>query len=222
MSMKPILFNTEMVLANLEDRKTNTRRLVKPQPDIDGLVRFDDTRFVDTDGRLYKPPYQTGDILYVRETWAQCPDLFGEFPEYIYRADYAENDLRMGDDTTEVYSDFPACVKWRPSIHMPKEAARLFLLVTDVRVERLQDIDDEGAKAEGANWHNGKNVGLEEKMRRSAVERFAEIWDSTIKLADLEKYGWNANPWVWVFEYERISKEDAGESDESMACQKNG
>lgn len=222
MSMKPILFNTEMVLANLEDRKTNTRRIVKPQPDIDGLVRFDDTRFVDTDGRLYKPPYQTGDILYVRETWAQCPDLFGEFPEYIYRADYAENDLRMGDDTTEVYSDFPASVKWRPSIHMPKEAARLFLRVTDVRVERLQDIDDEGAKAEGANWHNGKNVGLEEKMRRSAVERFAEIWDSTIKLADLEKYGWDANPWVWVFEYERISKEDAGESDESMACQKNG
>lgn len=209
MTIKPILFNTEMVQANLEDRKTNTRRIVKPQPNAYGLARLDDGSFVDADGRLYKPPYQPGDILYVRETWAQCPDLFGEFPEYIYRADYAENDLRMGDDTTEVYSDFPACVKWRPSIHMPKEAARLFLRVTDVRVERLQDIDEEGAKAEGANFRNGKHVGVEEKMLRSAVERFAEIWDSTIKAADREKYGWDANPWVWVIEYERIPKEEA-------------
>lgn len=205
--MKPILFNTEMVQANLEDRKTNTRRIVKPQPNAYGLARLDDGSFVDADGRLYKPPYQPGDILYVRETWAKCPDLFGEFPEYIYRADYSANDLKMDDDSTEAYSDFPACVKWHPSIHMPKEAARLFLRVTDVWAERLQNIDDNGAKAEGSNWCNGKHIGFEEKMRRSAVTRFAEIWNTTLKPADLEKYGWDANPWVWVIEYERISKE---------------
>lgn len=97
-------------------------------------------------------------------------------------------------------------VKWRPSIHMPKEAVRIWLKVTDVRVERLQDITDEQAKAEGANWKNGKNVGFEEKMRRTAVERFAEIWNSTIKKSDLDRYGWDANPWVWVIEFERFEK----------------
>ena len=95
---------------------------------------------------------------------------------------------------------------YHPSIHMPKEAARIFLKVTNVRVERLQDIDDEQAKKEGANWRNGKNVGFEEKMRRSAVERFAEIWNSTIKKSDLDRYGWDANPWVWVIDFEVCDK----------------
>lgn len=89
---------------------------------------------------------------------------------------------------------------------MPKEAARLFLKVTNVRVERLQDIDEEGAKAEGVNFRDGKHVGVEEKMRRSAVERFAEIWDRTIKPEDIGTYGWDANPYVWVIEYERCEK----------------
>ena len=250
MIMKPILFNTEMVQANLDGRKTATRRIMNPQPHTecynggvhefvtdDFGLKFKCSGFVcrkcgygvspphskyPVGTSFIRPKYQPGDILYVRETWAQCPDLFGKFPGYIYRADYAENDLKMDDNSAEVYSDFPACVKWRPSIHMPKDAARLFLRVTDVRVERLQDIDDDGAKAEGANWRNGKYIGFEEKMRHPAVDRFIEIWDSTIKPADREKYGWDANPWVWVIEYERISKEDAGESDESMACQRNG
>ena len=89
---------------------------------------------------------------------------------------------------------------------MPKEAARIWLKVTDVRVERLQDITDDGAKAEGANWKNGKNVGWEEKMRRTAVERFAEIWESTIKKTDKHIHGWDANPYVWVIEFERCDK----------------
>lgn len=97
-------------------------------------------------------------------------------------------------------------IRWRPSIHMPKEAARLFIQVTGVRVERLQDISDDGAKAEGANYRNGKPVGFEEKCRRSAIDRFTEIWNSTIKSADLPIYSWDANPWVWVIEFERISK----------------
>ena len=88
---------------------------------------------------------------------------------------------------------------------LPREAARLFLRVTGVRVERLQDIDEEGAKAEGANFR----AGIEEKMRRSAVERFAEIWDSTIKRSDRDLYGWAADPWVWVIEFERNTMEEA-------------
>lgn len=89
---------------------------------------------------------------------------------------------------------------------MPKKAARIWLKVTNVSVERLQNITEDGAKAEGENWKNGKNVGWEEKMWRTAIERFAKIWDSTIKKSDLDRYGWNANPWVWVIEFERCEK----------------
>lgn len=89
---------------------------------------------------------------------------------------------------------------------MPKKAARIWLKVTDVRVERLQEITEDGAKEEGANFKNGKNVGLKEKMNRTAIERFAEIWNSTIKKSVLDIYGWKANPWVWVIEFERCEK----------------
>ena len=192
--MKPILFNTEMVRAILEGRKTVTRRVVKPQPPATSVVRkrscaWDWSFWADCDmGHLMKPPYHPGDILWVRETWAKS--MAGTF---MYRAD---------DKAIMVE-------RWHPSIHMPREAARLFLRVTDVRVERLQDIDDDGAKAGGANYQDGKNVGWEEKMRRTAIDRFAEIWDNTIKPADLHLYGWEANPWVWVIEFERISKDEA-------------
>ena len=192
--MKPILFNIEMVRAIMEGRKTVTRRVVKPQPPATSVVRkrscaWEWSFWADCDmGHLMQPPCQPGDILWVRETWAKDP--FGD--GYIY--------------PTEVGG---AGQKWHPSIHMPKEAARLFLRVTDVRVERLQDIDDDGAKAGGANYQDGKNVGWEEKMRRTAIDRFAEIWDNTIKPADLHLYGWEANPWVWVIEFERISKDEA-------------
>lgn len=198
--MKPILFNTEMVQANLDGRKKATRRLVKGY--VLGHLEIDtDCTIIgvyDQNEGCVRPvmdfaPYQPGDVLYVRETW--CKDV----GRYMYRANYSDGEkfYRGGKEVV---------VKWRPSIHMPKEAARLFLRVTGVRVERLQDIDDEGAKAEGANWRNGKQVGFEEKTRRSAVDRFAEIWNTTIKPADREKYGWGANPWVWVIEFERCEK----------------
>ncbi len=93
---------------------------------------------------------------------------------------------------------------WKPSIHMPKDAARIFLKVTDVRVERLQDIDDEGAKTEGSNV----GIGIAEKMREGAIDRFKKIWDSTVNKKDIDKYGFNANPWVWVIEFERIDKSE--------------
>lgn len=208
--MKPILFNIEMVRAIMEGRKTVTRRVVKPQPkgahtvlDCDDYEQtFDMLCGNGGEGGVFldwaetiKAPCWAGDILWVRETF------FEYNGRYYYKADGKHNAL----DSLVGGSFF----KWRPSIHMPREAARLFLRVTDVRVELLQDIDDDGAKAEGANYQDGKNVGWEEKMRRTAIDRFAEIWDNTIKLADRLRYGWEANPWVWVIEFERISKDKA-------------
>lgn len=194
----PILFNTEMVQAILDGRKTVTRRVMKPQP-----LHYTGRRYIfadeccpkkweDCDNIIETYQYQPDDILYVRETWSEWTD------GYVYKA-WASPFPQPGR-----YPD--KFMKWHPSIHMPKAAARIWLKVTDVRVERLQDIDDEGAKSEGANWKNGKHVGFEEKLQRSSIERFAEIWDSTIKKDDLESYGWDANPLVWKIEFERCKK----------------
>lgn len=204
MSTKPILFNTEMMRANLDGRKSCTRRLVKgfvPDDAIWGYTAFTPKGYISCRGtfadgygeKFFKLPYQTGDILYVRETWSKGLE------RYIYRADYS--------DTEKFYRNGKEIeMKWKPSIHMPKEAARIWLNVTDVRVERLQEITEAGAEAEGANFKNGKNVGFEEKMNRTAIERFAEIWNSTIKKANLDRYGWDASPWVWVIEFEQCEK----------------
>lgn len=198
--VKPILFNTDMVRAILDGRKTVTRQAVKPQPQ--GYFEVNDNPLYIYDmsfgnGRIY-PPYQQDDIMYVKETWHKYKKRIGKGKScymaefYGYKASIANS-----EDSDE---------KWRPSIHMPKEAARIWLKVTDVSVERLQDITEDEAKAEGANWKNGKNVGWEEKMRRTVVERFAERWDSTIKKKDLPLYGWDANPWVWKIAFERCEK----------------
>lgn len=216
----PILFNTEMVRAILDDRKTCTRRVIKYDKADDVLNSparkenpdIPDKQFIKY---LVKMPYEVGDILYVRETWGWCPcwdcgmdvvpggckhekdrlynNLKKEYGCYMYRASCE-------------YNEYPSADTWHPSIHMPKKAARIWLKVTDVRVERLQEITEDGAKEEGANFKNGKNVGLKEKMNRTAIERFAEIWNSTIKKSVLDIYGWKANPWVWVIEFERCEK----------------
>ena len=201
MAIKPILFNTEMVRAILDGRKTCTRRVVKHNTEkvLDSPYHMEHSEMEDAwlIRRLCRAPYEPGDILYVRETWCDLPvNKAGHMRGhsiYYYKAD--------GDLRPEGWRG-----NWRPSIHMPKEAARIWLNVTDVRVERLQNITEDGAKAEGANWKNGKNVGWEEKMQRTAIERFAKIWDSTIKKSDLDRYGWNANPWVWAIEFERCEK----------------
>ena len=201
---KPILFNTEMVQAILEDRKTVTRRVIKLEngyhlegkaSEITENIKLfgSDAIFyneVETNKKL-KSLYRIGDILYVRETWQNgsfLEDNKGKAVDYIYKA----------DDTKEYnsYSDWG--IKWRPSIHMPKEAARIFLKVTDVRVEKLQDITKD--------WNNFKKEGIiEEHGFRSEMHRdFIELWDSTIKKHDLYNYGWEVNPWVWVIEFERV------------------
>lgn len=212
----PILFNTEMVQAILDGRKTVTRRVMKPQP-----LHYTGRRYIfadeccpkkweDCDNIIETYQYQPGDTLYIRETWSflPCVECMDEGPTCnMDPVVYDDGDCESeGCFVYKASHPRPERVSWTPSIHMPREAARICLKVTDVRVERLQDIDDEGAKAEGANWKNGKHVGFEEKLQCSAIERFAEIWDSTIKKDDLESYGWDANPWVWVIEFERCEK----------------
>ena len=197
MAIKPILFNTEMVRANLEGRKSCTRRLVRFLPGEnpqwtgyirDGLMLYNGRN----EPCIMKAPYQPGDILYVRETW--CDDrqfTHDSTPgRYFYKASESEN------------------FKWKPSIHMPKEAARIWLKVTDVRVERLHEITEDGAKAEGAIDNRGFIHSPENEYDRihTAREHFIKIWNGTIKKSNLNCYGWDANPWVWVIEFERCEK----------------
>lgn len=205
MAVKPMLFNTGMVRAILDGRKTVTRRVVKPQPpgnfpychlEGDNLWYWT-TRDGDDDMMGWwpsyehgvKPPYQPGDILYVRETWTT---LVGS---YIYKADQKPGMKNPG--------------KWRPSIHMPKEAARIFLRVTNVRVERLRDMTFEDCLNEGLVYLSADGWFERKVVEPATKEKFGEIWDGTIKPASLHLYGWLANPWVWVIEFERISKKEA-------------
>ena len=199
MAIKPILFNGEMVRAILDGRKICTRRLVKHN--VDAVLNspyhmeHQETEDVWLIKRLCRAPYDPGDILYVRETWDWDPD--NEVAKtYYYKA--------VGDLRPEGYKG----MGWSPSIHMPKEAARIWLKVTDVRVERLQDITDDGAKAEGAIDNRGFIHSPENEYDRihTAREHFVEIWNSTIKKSDFDRYGWAANPWVWVIEFERCEK----------------
>lgn len=195
---KPILFNTDMTVAILENRKGVTRRVAKH------IIPFDDNgeyfnifRKGEWTGPVpkalaveMKAHYHKGDYLYVREAWSERS--YG----YIYKANGEKID-NLGN-----------VIKWHPSIHMPKEAARIFLKVTDVRVERLQDITEQEAELEGCSSGcieiTGGPWGIEDDPDVwTAKDEFIEIWDSTIPKKDLDKYGWEANPWVWVYEFER-------------------
>lgn len=221
----PILFNAEMVRAVLDCRKSCTRRIIKPQPQGYFEVSEEPLYIYDTDGKQGKitPPYQPGDILYVRETWERfecwnCEgDERGNCPKepqksvldktcgcYMYRA------------TDEISGD----AKWHPSIHMPKEAARIWLKVTDVRVERLQEIKPVDVINEGAYpdcWdclntyeESGSQCcyGTEEQCSQcdGVMMEWEKLWNSTIKKTDLDRYSLDANPWVWVIEFERCEK----------------
>ena len=198
MAIKPILFNTEMVRAILDGRKSCTRRVVKPQPTARYGVQ------------CIKPPYQPGDILYVRETvWQKighCLDMDGETkPSWYNEFRYATS-----DEKPEVGWNY-SWVK-RSSIHMPKEAARIWLKVTNVRVERLQKITEDGCIAEGVYPSNCRGCNATFGCDNcpdegyNEIDEFSEIWDSTIKKSDLDRYGWDANPYVWVIEFERCEK----------------
>lgn len=146
-------------------------------------------------------PFKVGDILYVRETWEEWTG------GYAYKV----------PDPHATYN-YPASFigKWKPSLHMPKEAARIFLLVKAVRVERLQDITEEEAVKEGIRYFDEFAGGYHwsEDHETGGVWDTAKgcfewgLWNSTIDKVNLELYGREANPWVWIIEFERISKEE--------------
>lgn len=238
MAIKPILFNTEMVRAILDGRKTCTRRICK---DANEYI-VPDMEFYNADKRTYAVhnfadkkhteqlsiaertcPICPGDVLYIRETWTE------ECGKYYYRADYDSDYL---DPCETLSGGYPAScrnhpgrdgcmatstrIHWHPSIHMPKEAARIWIKVTDVRVERLQEITEEQACMEGTDpwdeacyenngWHptfSDPDSGGDPNM----IEGFHKLWNSTIKKSDLDRYGWDANPYVWVISFERCEK----------------
>ena len=202
--MKPILFNTEMVRAIQADRKTVTRRVLKDKDVINNWdCEADGTpiAYIDqTTGDSYPPtfpsPYQPGDILWVRETWCGWYLPHGAWL-YRYKATNPNGNRAL---TGPEYDDEWEVRPWRPSIHMPREAARLFLRVTAVRVERLRDMCLADVLMEGIR---------EADSYEATWNRWHKTWDSTIKPADQPLYGWEANPWVWVIKFERISKEAA-------------
>ena len=227
--MKPILFNTDMVRAILEGRKTVTRRLVKPQPgfffDHGGKTHDPDNpehiAFVaftkDGDQEIYVPPYQPGDVLYVRETWrVQAAHRFEADARIEFRAGGPMTTIQFSGRCSDSherpsYDDFISkwgvSGKWHPSLHMPKEAARLFLRVTEVRPERLQDITPDDCEREGAITINNPLIYADEATyNKITVGEMRRLWNSTIKRDDFPAYGWPANPWVWVIEFERCEK----------------
>lgn len=195
MAIKPILFNTKMVRAILDGRKDATRRIVKgfiPDDAVWGYTAFTPKGYISCRGtfadgygeKFFKLPCESGDILYVRETWMDYAGLT------MYKADC---DIYRLDSL-----NFAGFV-WHPSIHMPKGAARIWLKVTNVRVERLQEITEVQAQAEGCN--SGLLTGA-----CTARGQFEDLWNSTVKKSDIDCYGWDANPWVWVIEFERCEK----------------
>lgn len=226
MSVKPILFNTEMVRAILDGRKSCTRRIAKPQPDWNhtyplGFVN-DSTERKDVGSfgfgtnelggsiQYAKPPYQPGDILYVRETW-KCwrAHRYEATADIIFKTGGDGVRLQFANGSIDSVNrfDYDTFVnkwlsyhgEWKPAIHMPKEAARIWLKVTDVRVERLQEISGKDLIKEGIDLFQSNYV-------RVAFDEFKNIWNSTIKKSDLDRYGWDANPWVWVVEFEQCEK----------------
>lgn len=190
---KPILFNSEMVKAILEGRKTQTRRAIK------------NIRAYHKDGTPgNRPLWKPGDVLYVRETWSwmnamdcgspcigPCKQYKGEYGCFIYKA------------TNNIFTD-----GWNPSIHMPREAARLFLKVKDVRIEHLQDcgrgwcldIEKEGVRTP----QDPILYVSDDKYHDALRAEMEKVWDSTLKPAEIDRFGWAANPWVWVIEFEKM------------------
>lgn len=214
MSIKPILFNQKMVSAILDGRKTVTRRLVKPhrnatienvwfnKNDGEVVAVYDDCLHIGEKGYI-KQKYQVGDILWVRETFAIGKISSGEESDgserlYISQCD-RENDIIPKEYATRNNIGVDDVI-WKPSLFMPKEAARIFLEVTNVRIERLQDITEEQAQKEGAQLITTPNI---QGKDRTYVQGFGEIWNSTVK-EDWQKF--ESNPWVFVYEFERCEK----------------
>ena len=189
--MKPILFNTEMVRAILDGRKTQTRRVVSGENNqilLKNLFNnYDDysyDSFMESEVK-----YKIGDILYVRETWAYvcccCQTPWCCDNKIYYKADGEEQ-------------EFERCTtSWKPSIHMPKQYARIFLKIKNVRVERLQDITRLDV------WNEGIRIPcVGASLPMELYDKWKELWNSTSK----DGYKWEDNPYVFVYEFERVEK----------------
>jgi hypothetical protein len=209
----PILFNTDMVLAILDGRKTVTRRVVKHPFEVHPNGYITKPR---GNERLCpcEPPYQPGDILYIRETWAflPCVECMDEGPScHIEPVVYDDGDCESeGCFVYKASHPRPERVSWTPSIHMPKQAARIWLKVTDVRAERLRDIKnvhDEGIRLydcpAGYTWKRNTDMY---NCYTDSLGAMKALWDSTIPKRQQDLYSWNANPWVWVIGFERCEK----------------
>lgn len=243
MAIKPILFNTEMVRAILDGRKTCTRRVIKPQWEECPTCKYVHNEYIYDKmaenvycarcGYPMEPerrsPYQPGDILYVRETWGiSNMDDESKMAYIVYRASEEQKnegcrEVHLPDEKFEkMYESMAESEpEWRPSIHMPKEAARIWLKVTNVRVERLQEITEDQTEEEGFLFTppclhmtgenycdiDGPCTSEIKYCDMGAGELFGKVlWNSTIKKSDLDRYGWDANPWVFVIEFERCEK----------------
>lgn len=239
MTIKPILFNkqisTEMVRAILDGRKTRTRRILKH--DVESILNspchkkhpeVEDRQII---SKLCQPPYQPGDTLYVRETW-QCwrAHRYEATADIRFRAGGDDVRLQFANGNTDsidrldydtfVHKWFSHNGEWKPSLFMPKEAARIWLKVTGVRMKRLQEMKPVDVIKEGAYpdcWdclntygESGSQCcyGTEEECSQcdEVMMEWEKLWNSTIKKSDLDRYGWNANPYVWVIEFERCEK----------------
>jgi hypothetical protein len=200
---RPILFSGPVIPAILEDQKTQTRRIIKPQPDEDGLAKVINGPWQDTDGRSYRCPYgKPGDILWVRETFCieNSKGVPGDPPFSDGRPIRHHDDEHWGPwweqphyratdpaPELEIGTGEPG-VKWRPSIFMPRWASRITLEIADVRVERLQSISGDDARAEG---YDGSHA--------FPREWFALLWERINGPGS-----WEANPWVWAVEFRRV------------------
>lgn len=213
--MKGILFSTSMVQAILRNEKSQTRRIVKEaigwdynwrvsqikEEHLDGIPRYEMRCGSQYSTQIFKSRYQVGDVLYVRETWApeSVKSDVRTLTRYIYNAD--------GSIPTD---------KWKPSRFMPQAAARIFLKVTNVRCERLQDITEQDAIAEGIAelLQSSMQLAVNGRLFRdyskkielfndglTAIQSYRTLWESING-----KGSWNENPYVWVYEFERIEK----------------
>jgi hypothetical protein len=196
MRERPILFSGPMVRAIMDGRKTMTRRVVKPQPEMvfDGESLSDGNAYGGWEPKLppwSKWPYQLGDTLWVRETWKLWEDPQDGHDWVLYRAGGKMSfpnvpDLPMPND--------PFADKWKPSIFMPHWASRITLEVTGVRVERLQEITEKDAISEGI---------ISSDYDKTYRYAFSVLWDSI----NGKKYPWSDNPWVWVIEFRHMGRE---------------
>ena len=206
--IKPIPFNNDEVMAILDGQKTQTRKPVKKagwqvhnptkrpsDPNWDNYsigygVSFSVSNDRMLTSKIIKPPCQPGDVLWVRETWARIPETS---PGNLhYKASATEADSKWFKEKGW---------KWNPPITMPQEAARLFLCVKDVGLEKLQSISIDSIRAEGI-----RTEAVLKFNRIAAKKDYATMWNKRMSVGDVALYGWDVNPWVWVIAFERIEK----------------